>query len=340
MAILQEVVLVAAACASCAGCSFLLLTWKNAEAPNYVSRRIVTSLGFAGLATAVAFAMSPIVNGLDQQHQKHEGWCYVQALTLQYFYLASYLWTACFAFHLYQIIVKRNEYPEKLLRVYRGLGWGLPGLILVYLVLRQLTGHVGVGRADRPWCWIAVHSTAMDTGDDPLVWQREGALTQFALFYAPVLCVFVFNVNMYHSILKYLHMDPMASRFRRKVTLYLGILLLCSSWGLVNRLLQFLRADHSPNAFCGFLESFFDPVQPFLNALAYGTTKHSIEAFKERCCQNWRWFSSSDDDESSSIDDTPLLPHRLVADPLDQEFGHYFDQRKTSTHHSSKFDTN
>lgn len=57
MALVQEVLLLVAACVSCAGCGFLLATWKSVEAPNYVSRRIVTSIGFAGLVTAVAFAM-------------------------------------------------------------------------------------------------------------------------------------------------------------------------------------------------------------------------------------------------------------------------------------------
>lgn len=48
-----------------------------------------------------------MVNGLGDNYARHESLCYFQALTLQYFYLASYLWTACFAFHLFQIIVRR-----------------------------------------------------------------------------------------------------------------------------------------------------------------------------------------------------------------------------------------
>ncbi|KAF1779287.1 GCR1-cAMP receptor [Phytophthora cactorum] len=335
MELLQEVVLLVASCVSCAGCGFLLATWKRVEAPNYVSRRIVTSLGLAGLVTAIAFAMSLVVNGLGQSYRQHEGLCYAQALTLQYFYLASYFWTACFAFHLYQIIVKRNEYPEEFLWVYRGVGWGLPGLVLVYLVLRQLTGHLGVGGADRRWCWIAVHTTHEEEGEDPLVWRREGATQQLLLFYAPVLCVLVFNVGIYHTILRFLHMDPMASRFREKVKLYLGIFFLCSVWGIINRLVQFFRADHTPNEFLGVMESICDPLQPLLNAVAYGTNKQSLEAYKERFCPGWIYSSlpSSDDEESSGIDDSPLLPHVVGAaegpplDPLDREFGHYFDRR-------------
>ncbi|KAG6592761.1 uncharacterized protein IUM83_16092 [Phytophthora cinnamomi] len=334
MSLLQEVLLLAAACVSCAGCGFLLATWRRVDAPNYVSRRIVTSLGLAGLVTAAAFALSLVVNGFGQSYRQHEGLCYAQALTLQYFYLASYLWTACFAFHLYQIIVKRNEYPEEFLWVYRGVGWGLPGLVLVYLVLRQLTGHLGVGGADRRWCWIAVHTTHEEAGEDPLVWRREGALQQLLLFYAPVLCVFVFNVGIYHNILKFLYMDPMAPRFRDKVKIYLGIFFLCSIWGVINRLVQFFRADHTANEFLSVMESICDPLQPLLNAVAYGTNKQSLETYKERYCPCWIYSSlpSSDEEESSGIDESPLLPVAEAPanpslDPLDREFGHYFDQR-------------
>ncbi|OWZ01269.1 hypothetical protein PHMEG_00027380 [Phytophthora megakarya] len=332
---LQEVLLLAAACVSCGGCGFLLATWKYVEAPNYVSRLIVTSLGLAGLVTAVAFSMSLVVNGFGQSYRQHEGLCYAQALVLQYFYLASYLWTACFAFHLYQIIVKRNEYPEEFLWIYRSVGWGMPGLVLVYLVLRQLTGHLGVGGADRRWCWIAVHTAHEETGEDPLVWRREGALQQLLLFYVPVLGVFVFNVAVYHTILKFLYMDPMASRFREKVNLYLGIFFICSGWGIINRLVQLFRADHTANEFLSVMESICDPLQPLLNAVVYGTNKRSLETYKERFCPRWIYSSlpSSDEEESSGIDDSPLLPNIVSRaddsplDPFDREFGHYFNQR-------------
>ncbi|CAI5711868.1 hypothetical protein KXD40_005872 [Peronospora effusa] len=346
MVLMQVVLLLVATTVSGAGCSFLLATWKRVEAPNYVSRRIVTSIGIAGLCTTLAFAMSLIVNGRGQNYRHHEGLCYTQALTLQYFYLASYLWTSCFAFHVYQIIVKRNEYPEEFLWVYRSIGWGLPGLVLIYLILRQLTGHIGVGGADRLWCWIAVHTTDEETGEESLAWQREGALQQLLLFYAPVVSVFVFNVIIYHNILKFLNMDPMAQRFREKVKLYLGIFFFCSVWGIINRLVQFFRADHTPIEFVCVMESIFDPLQPLLNAVAYGTNKQSLEAYKDRFCPKWMYSSvpSSDEEESSGIDDSPLLSRTsdIVAnsalDPLDREFGHYFDQRgpRSKSHHQHR----
>lgn len=53
----EQVLVVASASVSFAGCAFIFFTWKSFSAPNYISRRIVASLGLAGLVTAFGFAM-------------------------------------------------------------------------------------------------------------------------------------------------------------------------------------------------------------------------------------------------------------------------------------------
>ncbi|KAI9905340.1 hypothetical protein PsorP6_013522 [Peronosclerospora sorghi] len=358
MPLLQKVLVVVTAGVSCVGCGFVLARWKRTKAPHYIIRRIITSIALSGLAISISFSMYvrptslsltfSTTNGFVQlcltmigsdhgtreNYHKHEGLCYAQAMLLQYFYLAMYLWTACFAFHLYQLIVKRNEYPEQFLKVYRGIGWGVPGLALVYLVLRQLTGHIGVGGADRQWCWIATHVTPEETRDHLLVWRWEGAVQQLVLFHVPIFSVFVFNLIVYRKILKFLYVDPMAPRFREKVTLYLGLSFLCSIWGVVHRLVQFVRANHAPNVFLGVMECICDPMQPLLLSMAYGTNKQSLQAYKDWLCSRW-WYSSvpsSDDEESSGLDDSPLIPYiantttNSSLDPLERDFGHYFDR--------------
>ncbi|GLD96153.1 hypothetical protein PINS_up004831 [Pythium insidiosum] len=263
-------------------------------------------MGVAGLVTAFGFSLSIVVNGLGDAYHAHEATCYVQAFLLQYFYLASYLWTACFAFHLYQIIVVRNEYPERLLWHYRVIGWGIPGATIAFLVLRQLTGHLGVGAADRRWCWISVH-----TVDDVATWQREGAWQQLLLFYVPIGVIFLFNAVMYRLILRFLAFDPMRDRLKRRIVFYLVVFFLCSIWGVINRIVQFVRHDHEPSSFLTLMECICDPLQPFLNAVVYGTNRSSLEAYKERCCTRWFYASlpSSDEEDDSTLDHASLLSH-------------------------------
>lgn len=206
--------------------------------------------------------------------------------------------------------IDRNEYPEQFLWVYRAIGWGVPGLVLLYLILRQLTDHLGVGPADRRWCWIAVHSSAsVRPRDDPSTWQRDGAVQQLLLFYAPIGAVFVFNAVVYYRIVRFLAHDPMAARFQQKVALYLGIFFVCSLWGVLNRVVQFASPTHAPNKVLSVLECVCDPLQPLLNALAYGTTRQSLDAYRERFCASWFYASlpSDDDDDESSVDTRSLL---------------------------------
>lgn len=53
----EQVLVVASASVSFAGCAFIFFTWKSFSAPNYLSRRLVASLGLAGLVTAFGFSM-------------------------------------------------------------------------------------------------------------------------------------------------------------------------------------------------------------------------------------------------------------------------------------------
>lgn len=55
--LVEQVLLIVSASVSFAGCALIFATWKRVAAPNYLSRRIITSLGLAGLVTAFGFFM-------------------------------------------------------------------------------------------------------------------------------------------------------------------------------------------------------------------------------------------------------------------------------------------
>lgn len=207
--------------------------------------------------------------------------------------------------------------------------------MLLYLVLRQLTGRLGVGPADRRWCWIAVHPTATtregggSSDEDPTAWQKEGALQQLLLFYAPIGVVFLFDSAMYYRIVRFLANDPMAGRFKKKVVLYLVIFFLCSIWGVINRLVQYFGATHAPDKFLSVMECICDPLQPLLNALAYGTNKQSLDACKERFCSSWFYASLPSSDDESGVDTTGLLSNDEEPEHADTTTGfHLFYQKR------------
>lgn len=70
---------------------------------------------------------------------------------LEFSSLSSYLWTACFAFHLYQLICRESADPAKFEPWYHLLCWGVPLAFDGYIFARQMLGYSAMGDADRPW---------------------------------------------------------------------------------------------------------------------------------------------------------------------------------------------
>ena len=67
--------------------------------------------------------------GVPANNTRTHTLCEVQGYLLQFFYLASYVWTGCFAWHLYQLIDARNRTPRKLEPLYHAYSWGIPFLV-------------------------------------------------------------------------------------------------------------------------------------------------------------------------------------------------------------------
>lgn len=214
--------------------------------------------------------------------------CYTQAFVLEFFYLALYVWTTVFALHLYQIIIKRCERPQKYLTFYSCVGWGIPMLFTLIVALRQLSGKIGVGVDDRPWCWLSNHSREG-------TWSSIGAWQQFGYFYLPISVILIFNVCLYVVIVVQMpSQESLTARVKHRLILYFAVFLFCAVWGFLNRMLQMLSPNHASNRFLDIMESAFDPLQPFLNAMVYATNRPMVSMYKQSRCMAWCW---SDNDQ-------------------------------------------
>ena len=141
---------------------------------------------------------------------------------MEFFRLSSFMWTGCFAVHLYQIIWKNVKDPEVFEIRYHAASWGLPTLVSLYFVLQDETGMQMMGQSDRPWyvkfpicvklvcsrrvrvpfnygvslltvitarCWIRDYHQGE--------WDAFGAHMQYMMFYGPLLAIFLFNLLVY-----------------------------------------------------------------------------------------------------------------------------------------------
>ncbi len=139
-----------------------------------------------------------IANGLGSLSQLNvfellskQGWapdlCRGEAIGNQFFFMASFFWTACLAWHIHRTITSENTLARDRLTHFiwfHIISWGCPlASVVVLLVLDQFDS---VYEPDKPggggqlaWCWV-----------------RPGVLPGQVIFYATLLVVMIFNTVM------------------------------------------------------------------------------------------------------------------------------------------------
>lgn len=282
-ALLQTLLLVGSAL-SVAGSFFIILSYFLFKDSRKFSRKILLYLSFADMMASAAWMLQYIVpeaaggtgGGVPANNTRTHTLCEVQGYLLQFFYLASYIWTGCFAWHLYQLIDARNRTPRKLETLYHVLSWGIPSLICGYLFFRQRTDLPSMGpTTGRPWCWI---ESARSDSDQ---WM------QFAFFYGPLLGLFLFNLCIYMWLCRRVRrlMSPLQHKIRRRLLLYLGVFIILTAPGLANRIWQAVDPNHTPNFALLCADSLCGPLQGFGNAVVYGLNKRLRERYHRLCCR-------------------------------------------------------
>ncbi|OWZ23442.1 LOW QUALITY PROTEIN: hypothetical protein PHMEG_0001666 [Phytophthora megakarya] len=183
---------------------------------------------------------------------------------LVFFQLASCLWTACFAFHLFQLLARRYKAPELYEGRYHLVAWGIPIATVSHLYAQSLAGTNLVGESGRPWCWIRSWSDGQ--------WSEQGFYVQLVIFYSPVVLTFLHNLVTYVMLL-YL-MDNlstnMETRIHYRLLLYTWAFFLPNVWIVFAFAYQAVVPTHVLNAPLLYLISFFTPLQGAMNAVVYG----------------------------------------------------------------------
>eukprot|EP00743_Colponemidia_sp_Colp-15_P007850 GILK01008503.1.p1 GENE.GILK01008503.1~~GILK01008503.1.p1 ORF type:complete len:338 (-),score=32.26 GILK01008503.1:371-1384(-) len=281
--------------ASLLGSFFMILSYLLLKDMRTFNYKLLLYLSIADLGCACTLFMSSF-NGQRSATSGHD-YCVTQGFMLYFFYMASYLWTSCLAYHLRKSVSTRCERPERYEPLYHLAAWGVPIAASVVLLC---TDHFG--DANRVWCWIT------DQSFFPLLF-----------FYIPVVFMFCYNLAIYVMLTRRVgrFMSFMNPRIRKRISLYLLVFLACTVWGLLNRLIGALVLQNQNIRFLDILDAFFCPLQGFLNALVYGMNRRLRTACMSLfpccdCLQKSCVESEGNDLEGSAA--SPLTAS-LVADP-------------------------
>eukprot|EP00937_MAST-01D_sp_MAST-1D-sp2_P006014 g6014.t1 len=304
----QRAILLTSSSLSIIGSFMIIASFFLFAEIRFPSREIIMYISVCDLLTSIAFLISGFseeggvgdtafgtpasdANGVYLAGRP-SALCYGQGYLLTFSYLASFLWTACFAFHLLGLFSATASSPKarasgrcRLSWRYHLLSWGLPLVEVLLLLGLQFSKseRPSIGRSDRFWCWISTYNRAGTR------WEASGAWLQFGLFYIPLLIIILFNISTYLVLHRTIRarrtISPeMEKAIRTRLQLYLLVFVLCSVWGFANRVVSWFSTYHSTTLWLDYMEVTFGPLQGFLNSIVYGVNTKVLVLFRERFC--------------------------------------------------------
>lgn len=174
-----------------------------------------------------------IANGIGNPRDGTDA-CYVQAIFIQFFGLASIMWTATIAYTVEQVYLK-DDSPIKTLedaaRLKMTFHYIIWPVVTLCTILPATTGNYGSAAG---WCWIDVikNSTA-------------GTVWRFFCFYIPLWAVCIYNLVVYAKVRKRLQETAeregkLPDRVKRltRLVYYPLILVVCYIFGTINRIVS------------------------------------------------------------------------------------------------------
>ena len=188
---------------------------------------IQTISGLADLGSSLADVSTLVVENPSLLHDRNSIsgiLCYIQAGSIQFFSLSSFLWTSFIAHHCYSCFV--GLLPKHILdwqtKLYIFLGFFIPGI-----TVGIASGLGSFGQTEgRVWCWI----------------KSSDNILRYALYYVPLLFVWLFNAVILILISR--ELDNSLSfhwkivQQRKRLFLYLLVFVLLKLPALLNRSLQ------------------------------------------------------------------------------------------------------
>jgi len=244
-----------------------------------LSLRLIVNMAFCDVGACLSIIIGIIGRSLTDDGT----FCTLQASGIQFFNVAAFFWTTCFAhslyYHSYGGGIKSNntgsgygrlhfggadEAPinqgsnsqlftspkmrgastwKQFERAYHIVSWGVSAILVIFLLATKKFGDAG------NWCWI----------------QDDDGAYRFALFYGPLWVLMSINIMIYINVI---FRKGRTSVLVRKVTLYILVFIIVWTPGTFYRLDQFLTGD-APT-WLALLHTAISPLQGFLNCFIYG----------------------------------------------------------------------
>jgi len=203
--------------------------------------------------------------------------CYAQGLIIQFFQIASFIWTSSIASALYLVLVRNKSFNIGIDHTYKYFHAFTWSFAAIDVGIAAAFNSFGSANFDEPgtkpsWCWIKYDRNA----------------EKFLLYFLPFLVICLFNIVVYITVLKKINnvvkSRELKGRAFHRMRLYLLVFMLCIGIGAINRFQNFI-SPKNPIFWLNILDATVSPLQGFLNCLVYGMNKQIRNAwFDLMCC--------------------------------------------------------
>jgi len=190
--------------------------------------------------------------------------CLAQAYGMQYFAICSFLWTSCIACHAYLTlkIKLRKSVLTNYFKLYFAICFCLPTIPLIVGYFKNIYGAT----ESHMWCWIKAEHVGL----------------RFGFYYGPLVLFWLINFIVYILLSR---TDSLAYSYlmkegRKKLRLYLLVLILCKLPALANRLANAI--SDNPIYALVLLQALFDSLFGFFDSMVYGIFKARINILKRK----------------------------------------------------------
>jgi len=238
---------------SIVGSLFIIISYVVFPTMRRVHSTIIFFLSFCDLFSSLAWSVIPV--------SLSDNWCLAQAIIVQFFQIASFIWTGAIAVSLYLVLVKKKVEFSFEHRIFHLVSWLSAAINVSIGYFAGIFGNANADVTDKnpSWCWIKYQENFYKLG----------------LYFIPFFIIWIFNLFIYIRVSKEIvkiKSTSIREIAETKIRIYLLVFMFCVSVGAINRMQNWIDPK-SPQYWLYFCDALVSPLQGFLNSIIYGMNK-------------------------------------------------------------------
>lgn len=239
------------------------------------ARTLLTWLSVADLFTAVILVL-PLTGSHELKSETN--FCKVTAVLGIFWPVASFLWTDCVAWYLYQVFSSEKEehVTRKNFVVFHIVCWVIPAVLSIIITVADVEGYNN--SPDGEWCWVSRDA-------EPVVaWELVAG--KAIEWFSTVLFVPVFYFLTLRSLRRYPIYEPQVKKFARRMGSVPLIFFVVRVWGSI--LTVWPLFGSKPPYWLLLVAGVFEPLQGFFNSLVFLFLNGDVRVVISHMWNSWK----------------------------------------------------